>query len=206
MSGNGAPGPSGRGSRRVNRKRVQTTGSKPLGRVAQLAIRHNDEEAESFIEDLEAGHSTRLELGHVTRALGYGTFHVKVGGKEVTASLRGMLQGRGRFHHNPEATTAVRVGGWVVMDGEQIVSALSTGQATRARKALGMHSGRSSSSMFNRSSETRRNAVRRAALLKDVTNTRRPEPVRRSSSANRSETRRKGAGGGGGGRGWLSFF
>jgi hypothetical protein len=204
MSGNGAPGPSGRGSRRTNRKRTQTMGTKKLGRVAQLAIRHNDYLAEEFIDALEAGRSTNYKLG-VATVHSDGSIDVKVEGRVVRAVLRGLLKGKHGFFHNPNATTAVHKDSYVVMDGEIIMAVLSGGQASRARKALGMKSGRSSSSMFNRSSEERRNAVKRAAMIAGL-NTRKAAPVRRSSSARRSSEKKRKAAGGAGGKGWLSFF
>jgi len=160
------------GSRRSEKRKVTSVRStKKLGRVAQLSIRHNDEMGEEFIEDLESGHATRQRLGVVKAAYGGGSFSVQdlVSGEEHRVGLRGLLEGRGKFHHNPEVTTAARVGTYVVVDGAQIMAVLSSGQASRARRALGMKSARSSSGnkgyQFNRSSEERRNATHRAATL-----------------------------------------
>lgn len=171
------------GSRRSEKRKSTTVrGTKKLGRVAQLSVRHNDEVGEQFIEDLERGKSTRHRLGLVKAAFGGGSFTVLVDGHELRADLRGLLQGRGRFHHNPEATTAARVGSYVVLDGAQIMSVLSSGQASRARRALGMSSLRSSSVSkgfsFNRSSEERRNATLRATTLAGLNATKK----KRSSS------------------------
>ena len=180
------------GSRRNGeRKKKATQGTKKLGRVAQLAIYHNDDEAEKYLSALEEGRETRLQLGQVERAYGGGSFSVKVGTTMVDASLRGMLMGRGRFHHNPEATTAARVGSYVVLDGAQIMAVLSPGQATRAKRALGVRSGSRRSSTFNRSSEQRRNAAARATMLAGLN-------VRRSSSGRRPS--------GSSSRSWFSFF
>jgi hypothetical protein len=177
------------GSRRnAEHKKKTTQGTKKLGRVAQLSIYHNDDEAEKFIAALEAGRETRLQLGHVVRAYGGGSFSVKAGSATFDASLRGMLMGRGRFHHNPEAPTAARVGSYVVLDGAQIMAVLSPDQAARAKRVLGMRSGSRRSSTFNRSSEERRNAATRAKLLANLN-------LRRSSSKNRSSR-----------RSWFSFF
>jgi hypothetical protein len=160
------------GSRRSEKRKTTTARvTKKLGRMAQLSIRHNDEVGEEFIDDLESGTSTRHTLGLVKAAFGGGAFSVRdlADGHELRASLRGLLEGRGKFHHNPEVTTAARVGTYVVLDGSQIMAVLSSGQASRARKAMGMSSARSSSGSkgfsFNRSSEERRNAARRAATL-----------------------------------------
>lgn len=169
------------GSRRSEKHKKTTTHStKKLGRVAQLSIRHNDEVGEEFIEDLESGRATRHRLGVVKAAYGGGSFSVQdlISGEESRVGLRGLLEGRGKFHHNPEVTTAARVGTYVVVDGAQIMAVLSSGQASRARRALGMKSARSSSSnskgfQMNRSSEEKRNATRRAALLAGLNASRR---------------------------------
>ena len=175
------------GSRRnAEHKKKTTQGTKKLGRVAQLAIYHNDDEAEKFLAALESGRETRLQLGQVERVYGGGSFSVKVGSTKVDASLRGMLMGRGGFHHNPEASTAARLGSYVVLDGAQIMAVLSPDQAARAKRVLGIRSRRSST--FNRSSEERRNAATRAKLLGNLN-------LRRSSSKNRSSR-----------RSWFSFF
>ena len=180
------------GSRRNGeRKKVKTQGTKKLGRVAQLAIYHNDDEAEKFLTALEEGRETRLQLGQVERAYGGGSFSVKVGSARVDASLRGMLMGRGRFHHNPNASTAARVGSYVVLDGAQIMAVLSPDQTARAKRILGVRSGSRRSSTFNRSSEERRNAAKRAAMLAGLN-------VRRSSSNRRPSSSRS--------RSWFSFF
>ena len=177
------------GSRRSEKRKVTSVRStKKLGRVAQLSIRHNDEVGEEFIDDLESGKSTRHSLGLVKAAFGGGSFSVLnfADRREIRAGLRGLLEGRGKFHHNPEVTTAARVGTYVVLDGSQIMAVLSSGQASRARKAMGMSSARSSSGAkgfsFNRSSEERRNATRRAATLASL-NTR-----KRKSSSNKKSS------------------
>ena len=159
------------------RRRVKT--QKKLGRVAQLAIRHNDEEAEAFIADLEAGRPTRLELGEIMGVFGGGSFLVKAGSAEVKAHLRGIIRGRGGFHRNPEAVTAARLHSHVVLDGEEIWAVLTPGQAYRAKKALSNRSNRSN--LFNRSSERRRNTIRRTELLKSL-NTRATHKRKTSSS------------------------
>jgi len=188
------------GSRRNgDRKKAKSQGTKKLGRVAQLAIYHNDDEAEKFLDAIENGRATRLQLGHVERAHGGGAFAVRVGGMTVDASLRGMLMGRGRFHHNPEATTAARVGSYVVLDGAQIMAVLTSGQASRARRALGVASARSSSNgfRFSRSSEERRNAAARAAMVAGLN-------VRRSNR--RSNSKKSSSGSRRRNRSWFSFF
>ena len=148
--------------RNSERKKKSTHGTKKLGRVAQLAVLHNDEVAEEFVQAVVKHDATRYELGVVERVYGGGAFSVNVGGRMVDASLRGILRGRGGFHHNPEATTAVRAGSSVVMEGEQIMAVLSSGQASRARRALGIRSGSGRSSSrgyrFGSSSSGRRSS------------------------------------------------
>ena len=186
------------GSRRNGeRKKPKAQGTKKLGRVAQLAIFHNDDEAEKFLDALENHKETRLQLGQVERAYGGGSFAVKVGDATMNASLRGMLMGRGRFHHNPEASTAARVGSYVVLDGAQIMAVLSPGQASRARRFLGVRSGSRQSSTFNRRSEENRNARNRAAMKAGL-NVRRSSSKNRKSSSRRSTSKRS--------RSWFSFF
>jgi hypothetical protein len=179
-------------SQRVGRRRTQTQGkqavrkTKKLGHAAQVAIAHNDRLAEDFIETLEAGvRPAGVDLGRVVRPLGGGRFEVKIGSHIVKAMLRHLLQGPGRFHHNPEVLTAVRTGGYVVVEDtglgnmgggvtHRITAVLSTGQASRAKRALGRaSSGRSSSSLFRRSSEEGRNAKMRANAL-EALNLRKP--------------------------------
>jgi hypothetical protein len=82
---------------------------------------------------------------------------------QFRAHLRGIIKGRGSFHRNPAATTAVRLHSYVVVDGEEIWASLTTGQAYRARKALGLMSS-GSNAMFNRSSERRLNTILRKGL------------------------------------------
>lgn len=157
---------SGEGRRNKSRKVKSHVTQKKLGRVAQLAIRHNDEEAEAFLADLEAGRPTRMQLGEVVGVFGGGSFLVQVGPSQIKAHLRGIIRGRGGFHRNPEAVTAARLHSHVVVDGEEIWAVLTPGQAYRAQKALGPRSNRSN--LFNRSSERRRNTIRRTALLKSL--------------------------------------
>jgi len=162
--------------RRTNRKTVKL--QKKLGRVAQLAIRHNDEEAEAFLADLAAGRPTRLVLGQVVLdptsgkwQFGDGSFTVKAGPFYHRAYTRGIIRGRGGFHRNPMATTAVRLHSYVVLDGEEIWAVLTPGQAYRAKQAVSNSSASSnvgSGYEFNRSSERRRNTIRRRELLKSL--------------------------------------
>ena len=160
---------SGEGRRNKSRKIKSHVTQKKLGRVAQLAIRHNDEEAEAFLADMEAGRPTRMQLGEVVGVFGGGSFLVQVGPSQIKAHLRGIIRGRGGFHRNPEAVTAARLHSHVVVDGEEIWAVLTPGQAYRAQKALGPRSNRSNrSNLFNRSSERRRNTIRRTALLKSL--------------------------------------
>jgi len=171
---------------RTNRKTVKS--QKKLGRVAQLAIRHNDEEAEAFLADLASGRPTRLALGQVVQdptsgkwAFGDGSFTVKAGPFYHRAYTRGIIRGRGGFHRNPMATTAVRLHSYVVLDGEEIWAVLTPGQAYRATKFLSASSNAGSGYEFNRSSERRRNTVRRTQLLKSL-NTRKTQKKTSSSA------------------------
>ena len=153
----------GRARRKTQKakKSQKSQKSQPIGRVAQLAIRHNDEEAEAFLADIEAMRPTRLVFGQVVAdpisgkwSYGDGSFTVKAGPFYHRAHVRGIIRGRGGFHKNPMATTAVRLQSYVVLDGEEIWAVLSSGQAYRAKKALGAQS--SESGFFNRSSSTRK--------------------------------------------------
>jgi len=202
------------GRRRTEGKKSKSAArvTKKLGAKAQAAIAHNDEDAEAFIYAVENPGNIRVsravrrqKLGAVTAVVGNYVFKVKSEGMTFDASLRGLLRGGHGLAHNPEATTGVRVGSYVVLDGEEIVAVLTGGQASRARRALGMRSasGRSSSGgiRFARSSEERKDAAHRAALLAGLNRGRRGSSSshrRRSSSGRRSSSKRN--------RSWFSFW
>ena len=138
MDGNGNAGRKRGPSRRATTKSV-----KSLGRRARVSVRKNDEATEKFIADVRAGRD--------------GRFSVKVDGAVHKMPLRGVLRGRGGFHHNPAATTAARRGSTVLIKDGEIVSVLAPDQVLRANRAMASSSGsakaprrRSSSNMgFN---------------------------------------------------------
>lgn len=173
-----------RGTARVGRSKAKTNGprktkkvTKSLGKAAARSMLKNDEAVEDYLYALREGRlPDRYHLGSVTRALGGGRFEVALRGSAVVqASLSGTLEGRGKFFHNPEATTAVHVGSYVVVEdlglghmaggtSHQIVGKMDAAQAAEARELLAAAGGggagaaaggRSSSSLFNRSSEKR---------------------------------------------------
>jgi hypothetical protein len=132
MDGNGNGGRKRGPSRRASTKSV-----KSLGRRARVSVRKNDEATEKFIADVRAGRATggRL-LGIVEGAVGDGRFSVKVDGAVQKLPLRGVLRGRGGFHHNPAATTAARRGSTVLINHGEIVSVLAPDQVLRANRAM----------------------------------------------------------------------
>jgi hypothetical protein len=132
MDGNGNAGRKRGPSRRASTKSV-----KSLGRRARVSVRKNDEATEKFIADVRAGRATggRL-LGIVEGAEGGGSFSVKVDGAVHKLPLRGVLRGRGGFHHNPAATTAARRGSTVLIKDGEIVSVLAPDQVLRANRAM----------------------------------------------------------------------
>jgi hypothetical protein len=112
--------------RTTHRDKKSKTKTKKLGYLAQASIDHNDKLVESFIEDLEAGHPVSYKIAvieanpsgdHPGRVeFGGGVFSIRVGGMYHHASLRGLLKGRGRFHHNPDVITAVKEGRHVLVE------------------------------------------------------------------------------------------
>jgi hypothetical protein len=224
------------GPRRTERRATTARRSKKLGRIPRLAIRHNHEEAEKFIDDAVAGtvpdsHSLGLVMPDSSSsnpgafAFGDGSFSVKVAGGHgfIRAPLRGLLKGRGKFHHNPNVTTAPRNGSYVVVVDGTIFAVLSTGQASRARRALGMSSGglrSSSSGSSNGFAFTHRGAEGNVANLnamvasldpttkksKSKMTQRRHEGAPRSSSSEKKKKAHGGAGGGAKPRSWFSRF
>jgi hypothetical protein len=150
----------GNGRRRTtHREKTSKRKTKKLGYVAQASISHNDALVEKFIEDLKAGRPVSYEVAvveanpsgaHPGRVeFGGGVFSVRVGGVYHQASLRGLLKGRGRFHHNPDVITAVKDGRHVLVEdlglGErsgtgvthQIMGVMMYDQYLRALEALG---------------------------------------------------------------------
>jgi len=179
----------GHKTRKERRATVKAAGTKTLGHIAQAAIAANDDAAEEFIAKVEAGVPTSRTLGVVTSSYGDGSFAVKVGAANVRASVRGKIRMPGKSHRNPMATTAVHIGTSVVMDGNQIWAVLTSGQASRAHKALHVRSASSNKGYnFNRRSDE----LRPAKTMKLTKTTATRKNTTRVSS-NRS-------------RGWLSFF
>lgn len=189
------------GKRSERRKTQKAKKSQKLGRVAQAAISHNDALVEEFIATLEAGEVTPYEIGIVqggadpsrpgTWAFGNGTFSVKMpNGSYVHAHLRRLLQGRGKFHHNPEVITAVREGGHVIIEDlglslgttHQIMGVMSSGQASRASSSTSL----SANSIFSRTSEERRDTAMRSARL--ATLNRQYRSTKKNYSSNRSSS------------------
>jgi hypothetical protein len=178
--------------KRKERKATTARKTKKLGRVAQASIHHNEDLVEKFIAAIEEGKATPYQLAVAagnpddpkhpgTVAFGGGKFSVRIleTGEYVHASLRGLMHGRGGFFHNPEVSTAVRVGSYVLVEdlglgrmaggtSHQIMGVLSGGQASRARSAMGIRGASSENSLFSRSSEERRNVGIRAARMAEL--------------------------------------
>lgn len=147
----------GGGARRNGSRRApkpKKAGTKKLGRVALAAIAHNEMIVDEFIAAKAAGVESPYELAVIkanpasehpgTWAFGGGSFSVQLSnGRYVRAHLRKLLQGRGRFHHNPDVMTAARDGSYVLVEDlglsgrsggltHQIMAVLSPDQAARA--------------------------------------------------------------------------
>lgn len=153
MSGNGARGSRRGGEGRGRGKGTKRRERKELGKAALRSIVKNEETAEEFLSVIEAGNDPgAFQLAKVTSALGGGRFMVQVHGEAPTrATLEGLLTGRGDFWKNPEVSTAVRVGGYVVVEDvglghmaagghHRIVAILDAEQARRAKRILGVRS------------------------------------------------------------------
>lgn len=151
------------GGRRRTAHREKTKASarktKKLGYVAQASISHNDALIESFIADLKAGRPVAYEIAVIEAnpagshpgkvEFGGGVFSVRIGDKYHRATLRGLLKGRGRFHHNPEVITAAKAGRHVLVEDlelggrsgtgvtHQIMGVMMYDQYARAMEAMG---------------------------------------------------------------------
>lgn len=200
----------GDGKRRERKATSRKT--KKLGRVAQAAIAHNEELVERFIDAIAEGKPTSYELGVAqgnpddprhpgTVSFGGGVFSVRLleSGEYVRAAIRGLMHGRGGFFHNPEVSTAVRAGSYVVVENlglghmaggtsHQIMGVMTSGQASRARRALGLRGASSENSLFERSSEERRDAEIRAGQMAKLNRGRRT--VKRNSNAGAAAARK----------------
>lgn len=201
MADNGGAGGGGgrrNASRRAPKPKKAGT-KKKLGRVALAAIAHNEMIVDEFLSAKATGVESPYELAVIkanpasehpgTWAFGGGAFSVQLAnGRYVRAHLRKLLQGRGRFHHNPDVMTAARDGSHVLVEDlglsgrsggltHQIMAVLSPDQAARAHMNLPGGAARRSSSRRSSSSasggwEFNRNAVaytnaaeRRAAMV-----------------------------------------
>jgi hypothetical protein len=152
---------------------------------------------DEYLASIETGVESPYELAVVkanpasdhpgTWSFGGGTFSVQLAnGRYVRAHLRKLLQGRGKFHHNPAVATAARDGSHVLVEDlglggrmtHQIMAVMSPDQAARVHMMRGYvaakrsSSGRSSNSRgweFNRAANAYTNAaVRREALVKEA--------------------------------------
>ncbi len=147
------------GRRRTARRAVTSKRkTKKLGYVAQASISHNDALIEKFISDLREGNETPYQIAiieanpagdHPGRVeFGGGVFSIKLNGVYHRATLRGLLKGRGRFHHNPEVITAAKEGRHVLVEDlgfggrtsaltHQIMAVMMYDQYLRALNAMG---------------------------------------------------------------------
>lgn len=155
----------GGGRRRTERREKTKTNkrkTKKLGYVAQASISHNDALIESFIADLEAGRPVGYEIAVIEAdpvgshpgkvEFGGGVFSVRIGDKYHRAVLRGLLKGRGRFHHNPDVITAAKAGSHVLVEDlglgrrsgtgvtHQIMGVMMYDQYARAMEAMSRRS------------------------------------------------------------------
>lgn len=150
--GNGGAGAGGRRSKK-------SAGGKELSKAALRSIVKNEESAEEFLSALARGEKPpSFELAKVEKALGGGRFEVmspETG--PVRATLEGLFVGRGDFWKNPEVSTAVRPGGYVVVEDiglghmaagghHRIVAILDGEQSRRALRMLGRRGSTRSSS------------------------------------------------------------
>lgn len=201
MNANGGAGGGGGGrrnaSRRAPKSKKMAGKTKKLGRVALAAIAHNELIVDEYIAAVEGGLESPYELAVVqadpgsehpgTWSFGGGSFSVRLPtGRYVRANLRKLLQGRGRFHHNPDVMTAVRDGSHVLVEDlglsgrsggltHQIMAVLSADQSARvhmmhgaaaARRSSSRSSSRSGGWEFNRNAVAYTNAAdRRAAAV-----------------------------------------
>ena len=135
----------GSNTRRRSRK-VTSSRAKPLGKAAKRSIRKNNEAVDRFFDGLKKKEkATPYVLATVTKAHGDAMFDVEAGGSEMRVRLSGPLTGRGKFHHNPNVTTAVHVGSTVLVLDEMIVGVLSYEDASYARSLMARSAKKSSS-------------------------------------------------------------
>lgn len=159
--GNGGAGGGGGGGG-GGRRSKKSAGGKELSKAALRSIVKNEETAEEFLSALERGERPpSFALAKVMRALGGGRFEVtspETG--PVRATLEGLFVGRGDFWKNPEVSTAVRPGGYVVVEDiglghmaagghHRIVAILDREQARRGLRMLNRRASSRSSSGSN---------------------------------------------------------
>ncbi len=189
---------------------------KELGRVAQASIIHNYTLVEDFISAAQSGMPSPYRLARVDKAYGGGSFDVQILGEGFTvrAKLRQLMHGRGRFHHNPEVTTAARVGGYVLVEDlglghmgsgvtHQIMGVLDMSQAARALRALGIADEHGYAGAYNFGSSSNSNVENLGNALAALGVT--PGFVRRHTTA-RATNRGSRTGGGAGGSNGRRFF
>ena len=134
----------GSNTRRRSRK-VTSSRAKPLGKAAKRSIRKNNEAIDRFFNGLKKKEKEMpYVLATVTKAHGDAMFDVEAGGSEMRVRLSGPLTGRGKFHHNPNVTTAVHIGSTVLVLDEMIVAVLSYADASYARSLMARSAKKSS--------------------------------------------------------------
>lgn len=161
-SGAGGGNGGNRGGAGGGRRSKKSAGGKELSKAALRSIVKNEETAEEFLSALERGEKPpSFALAKVEKALGGGRFEVmspETG--PVRATLEGLFVGRGDFWKNPEVSTAVRPGGYVVVEDiglgsmaagghHRIVAILDREQARRGLRMLGRRATTRSSSASN---------------------------------------------------------
>lgn len=205
MSGNGGAGGGGGRSGRGTQKKRGPGGAKPLGKLALSAIDKNDVLVEKWLEDARSGDlDENVFMAKVRKQYGL-EFDVQAPGRAPQrATVRGLYRSSGAFK-NPGATTAVRVGGWVLVNDmgmghmargttATIIGVMTAEQAARGKSYIGHRGssgGRSSSNgLFNR---TEANAAARAiheeemaAHRRNLASRRRTVATRRRTSSNRT--------------------
>lgn len=196
----------GGGRRNRSTKRRGPGGGKPLSKLALSAIDKNQALVEDWLDDLEAGEVEEdIFMAKVIKQYGL-EFDVQAPGQAPRrATVRGLFRAKGAFK-NPGATTAVRVGNWVLVNegglghmaagtAATIVGVMTAEQASRAKRFMGMRgsSGRSSSGNvfeFNRdmaNAEARaQHEAEIAAHRRNLASRRRTAVTRRRSSSNRT--------------------
>lgn len=198
MSGNGAR----RGGRGTQKKRGPG-GAKPLGKLALSAIDKNDALVERWLEDARTGDLDEgVFMAKVIKQYGLEFDVQKPGGESQRATVRGLFRAKGAFK-NPGATTAVRVGGWVIVNEgglghmaggttATIVGVMTPEQSTRGKSymAVGVAGRSSSNSVFNRAEvNAEARAVHEgemAAHRRNLASRRRTAATRRRTSSNRT--------------------